>query len=106
MNEDQTKARALVVKYHADRDERLIKLFSQVINHLHSEFTTPALALELEVIKEMSDSYENLGRFNEAGIVRLTRDVIAHELALRQADDNEELMNRSEMGAFAKGLKF
>lgn len=76
---DRNAARALVVKYHADRDERLIKLFGKVLESLHGGHTAAKLMLEIQIVNELIDSYENSGRFAEAEQVRISRAVLVRE---------------------------
>lgn len=76
---DRNSARSLVVKYQADRDERLVQLLGHVLQALHTDRTPARLMLEVQVLNEMIDSYENLGRFSEAEQLRVSRVLVVHE---------------------------
>jgi hypothetical protein len=103
---DRNGARALVVKYHADRDERLVQLLGRALQYIHGGETLERVSTELLLINEMIDSYENLGRFDEADKLRDLRVLTAaqHRM-LKQAHDNDELIQRSELAAFPLELR-
>ncbi len=75
-------ARVVVARYHQERDERLIKLFGKVLQSLHDDQcprTPSRLMTEITVMGELIDSYENLGRFEEAALIKIARVSVVHE---------------------------
>jgi predicted urease superfamily metal-dependent hydrolase len=76
---DDATAILTVVRQHLDQDEELLKLLARVMQTLHFDASPSRRTLELDVMSQMIDSYERLGRFDEAGLMKMQRVVVAHQ---------------------------
>ncbi len=104
--ENVVAARALVVQYHADRDAQLLAVFAQMQQYIHDDTNGASPELELLIVSQMIESYENLGRFTEARALDMTRSVLKAQAVEAQAARNEALMDREELGAWAREVQW
>jgi hypothetical protein len=77
---DDVTATRMIVKHYLDQDEMLLKLLGRVLQTLHASDQSPSRrGLELDVMSQMIDCYESLGRFDEAAEMKMARVIVAHE---------------------------
>jgi hypothetical protein len=79
MKEDITVARAVILRYQADRDDRLIKAIGKMLQYLHDDVRPRPHLFEVTLMNLQIDLYEENGRFSEAKVVKQARMVLVHE---------------------------